>query len=181
MENVLIEDAIEIREKFNVKALYYEINYAEKKVENDPIFRKWLESQKRERGENGKAFYCRDCKLFYYFIKGRELAEAKRACPLIGYICEYCGELIFGNSLCCIRGGIKNIFYQNLLKGQYDYRQEVVDCLKLIPPFFYAIFFVDISAALFVGRRKSKNCNLYHSFIQEEKVYITSISNSNVL
>ena len=50
MEYALVEDAMEIREKFNLKALHYEVNYAKKIVKYEPIFKKWLESQKRERG-----------------------------------------------------------------------------------------------------------------------------------
>ena len=73
MENPFIEDKLDIREIFNIKGLYYEVNYEQQKVENDPIFKKWLESQKRERGENGRVFYCRDCKLFYYFINEKEI------------------------------------------------------------------------------------------------------------
>ncbi len=86
MENPFVEDKLDIREIFNIKGLYYEVNYEQQKVENDPIFKKWLESQKRERGENGRVCYCRGCKLFYYFINEKELTEAKKTCQNFGYM-----------------------------------------------------------------------------------------------
>ena len=68
MENKLIDDEIELKLIDNIKALLYKINDSKKKVNNDPIIKKWLESQKKERGENGIAAYCIECNLFFYFI-----------------------------------------------------------------------------------------------------------------
>ena len=168
MEGEINGDEIEIKEKYNVKALYYEINYPEKKVEFEPVFKKWLESQKRERGEKGKAFYCRDCNLFFYFINEKEVKNAKEECINIGYICEYCGELIFDDSYCCTKGGIKDIIYSNLLNDHYDCKEENVNCLKLLPHLFYILLFMDITFALFMKKRKTTDSYIFYSFAKKE-------------
>ena len=78
MENKFIEDEIELKEINNIKALYYKVNYLEQKVNEDPVFRRWLESQKKERGENGIVSYCQNCNLFFYFINKNEESELKK-------------------------------------------------------------------------------------------------------
>ena len=170
MENPFIEDKYdkyEITEKFNIKALYYEINYAQQKVKYDPIFKKWFESQKKERGENGIAFYSRDSKLFFYLINKEELREAERRYTDTGELCEFCGEIQY-NYICCIRGGIKEMILEIYLSGDYNCDNDA-DVLKLSPFSFQIYFFFYVSAALFFERRKSTVDNLYDSYLYEKK------------
>ena len=53
MESKLIDDEIEITIINGIKALNFVINDPKKKVSYDPVFKKWLETQIRERGDNG--------------------------------------------------------------------------------------------------------------------------------
>ena len=170
MEHPFIEDKLdkfEIREKSNLKALNYEINYAQQKVKYDPIFKKWFESQKRERGENGIAFYSRDSKLFFYLINEEELREAVSRYSDIGQFCEFCGEIRF-SYLCCIKGGIKEMILDIYLSGKYNCR-DCVDVLKLSPFLFQIYFFVWVSAVLFFERRKPIVERLYDSYLYEKQ------------
>ena len=171
MESSLLEDEIEIREKFNVKALYYKINYPEKKVQYDPIFKKWLKSQKIERGEKGKAFYCKDCKLFFYFKNEKEVQNAKENCSPtnIGYICEYCEEMIFDDSHCCLKGGIKNILHNYALDINFAGDDDNnFNFLLLIPPIFSIASFCIGTSLFFTRRRKSTIDDIFSYYLNED-------------
>ena len=177
MEYALVEDEMEIKEKFNLKALHYEINYAQKKVKNEPVFKKWLESQKRERGK-GKAFYCRDCKLFYYFINEQELNQAKLECPKMGYMCDYCGEMFLSDSYCCLKGGFKNLFYDLLVNGkdddyyknenELDDEEDNFQIAKLFPLTFNIFFFGLMLAVLYARRRRSTDSNIFDYYSSKD-------------
>ena len=167
MENKFIEDEIELKEINNIKALYYKVNYPEQKVNEDPVFRRWLESQKKEKGENGIVSYCQNCNLFFYFINENEENETKRICCndyFFGHFCNYCDQIIIPDSYCCIRGGIKLLFQDNLLNGKYGYKEEIFDCIKFIPIIFFFIFFVNISCVLFVNKRRTIKNVIFSSY-----------------
>ena len=113
-----------------------------------------LESQKRERGENGRVYYYRDSKLFVYFINEKEIKEARNECIDLGHICEFCGELIIGESLCCVIGAIKYMFLDIFLSGEYSCR-NCIDALKL-SPFFFQSFFLFVFHWLFLLKEEDQ-------------------------
>ena len=80
MENKLLDNEIEINNINNIKALVFKINYPTLNFVNHPKFRKWLELQKRERGNNGFIAFCRKCNLFFYFMDEFEEKETKKKC-----------------------------------------------------------------------------------------------------
>ena len=104
MENILLDDEIEYKIINNIKALYFEINYPTIKIINQPKFKKWLELQKIERGVNGYVRYCNNCNLFFYFVDKNEERNTK-CCDYhnFGKICNYCGEIYYNYSFCCIK------------------------------------------------------------------------------
>ena len=70
MENKLIDDEIEIREINDLKALYYKIKYPEQKINDDPIFKKWISSLKEK---NGLITYCNKCNLFFHLSNEKKV------------------------------------------------------------------------------------------------------------
>ena len=165
MENRLINEEIEIREKYNLKALYYKLTYEERKVKNNPIINEWLDSQKRERGENGKIYYCITCNLFFYLINEKEVKEVKSKCIDVGYICDYCGEIMSRNSYCCLRGGMKETFFDMLLRTEKIYEEDyIINCVKLTP-LLSSIFFIGlIYNALYFNKRKAIVSNVFYTY-----------------
>ena len=58
MENKLIEDDLTYEEINGVKGLKFKIQYSHTKIDENPIFKKWLSSEKLSKGDNGIACYC---------------------------------------------------------------------------------------------------------------------------
>ena len=170
MENLLLDDEIEYKTINNIKALCFKIDYPTIKIMNQPKIKKWLEFQKKERGNNGFISYCRECNLFFYFIDENEEEETKRKCCInlyYGRICNYCGEIYFEDSFCCIINGIIENFKFTLFDENYRYKHELYEKLKLIPFLFTIFCCLSLLLAIFIDRRMIINDRIFSSFSEK--------------
>ena len=164
MENKLIEEEL-IYEKVNgVKGLKYKLQYSNIKIGKDPKIKKWLSSEKISKGDNGIACYCIKCNLLFYFQNENELIETKKKCCdslFYGYICKYCGEIFFRNSLCCLKNGMNETFKKFIFTIDFN---ECSQYIILFPIITYLIFFISLYGALFYLRRKKKDNDKFSSY-----------------
>ena len=172
MENKFLDDEIELKEINNIKALYYKISYPNKRVNGDPIFIKWLETQKKERGDNGIVSYCKNCNLFFYFMNEKERNETKKICCEsynYGYICKYCKQILFVDSFCCTIGGLIDLIKYNLFNRRYEKEKNYFyDCLKFIPFIFLLILFINVNLAIFGSKRMRINNDEFSSYLGKD-------------
>ena len=171
MENLLLDDEIEYKTINNIKALCFKIDYPTIKIINQPKIKKWLEFQKKERGNNGFISYCRECNLFFYFIDENEEEETKRKCCsdlYYGRICNYCGEIYFFDSQCCLINGIIENFKFTLFDENYRYKHELYEKLKLIPFLFTFICCLSILFSFFITRRMIINGRIFSCFDEKD-------------
>ena len=153
MENKLIEDDLTYEEINGVKGLKFKIQYSHTKIDENPIFKKWLSSEKLSKGDNGIACYCINCNLFFYFQNEDELNKTKLKCCHLynyGYICKYCGEIYLDTSLCCIKNGMKCTFEEVLFGWDFNYLSQYLALFPIITNF---LFFVSLYGALFYFRK----------------------------
>ena len=166
MENKLIEDELNYEEINNLKGLKYILQYSNTKVSEDPIIKKWLSSEKLAKGDNGIACYCQKCNLFFYFQNENELNETKKKCCdslFYGYICKYCGEIFFRNSLCCLKNGMNETFKKFIFTIDFN---ECSQYIILFPIITYLIFFISLYGALFYFRRTTVDNNEFSCYDQ---------------
>jgi len=165
MENIL-DDEIEYKTINKIKALYFEINYPTIKIINQPKFKKWLESQKMERGNNGYVGYCQKCNLFFYFVDKME--EINTNCGYdhyFGKICNDCGEIYDNYSYWCIKKGIIGTLKEILFDGYYCSGSGIFTKIKLIPFIFIYFFSWSIIFGIFFNRKKKINNNMFANYI----------------
>ena len=175
MENILLDDEFEYKTINNIKGLVFKINYPTIKIKNQPKIKKWIEFQKMERGNNGYVSYCKKCHLFFYFLNEKEEKETKNKCCDdydFGKICNYCGEIYFDNSLCCLINGIIRALKITLFDEKYVFSDDIFDKIKLIPFIFIFIFSVSIIFGIFGNRRKTINNNIFSSFSDRDNCQI---------
>ena len=93
-------------------------------------------------------------------------------------LCDYCEELIFKESFCCIKGGMKKILKSHINDFKYGGRGSNIHFLKLIPFIFFIAFFVNVGCCIFFDKRrklslstfttrKDNNC-IFSSYDQKE-------------
>ena len=168
MENKLIEDELIYEEINGVKGLKYKFQYFNSKVGKDPKIKKWLSSEKLSKGDNGITCYCIKCNLFFYFQNGNELNETKKKCCNsygYGYIWNYCGEIFFRTSLCCIKNGLKDEFEEFIFSIKFN---QISEYLILFPNITYFIFFIILYSALFYDRRAKIDNNEFSSYAHKD-------------
>ena len=175
MENLISYDNIEIKEINNLKALYFKVDYPKKKIYDEPIFKTWLEIQKRERGHNGFICYCRKCYLFFYFMNENEKIETKKKCCddySFGKICNYCKEIYFECSYCCTKRSIIESLKLNLFNGKYNCKGDIYYTIKILPFLFFIYLFFSIFLCFYFGRREKVNKEIFSSVFDRENCYM---------
>ena len=171
MENLLLDNEIEYKTINHINALFFKINYPTIKIMNQPKIKKWLEFQKIERGNNGFISYCRECNLFFYFMNEKEEDETKGKCCgeyCFGRICNYCGEIYFEDSFCCIINGIIERFKYAIFDGNYTCKGEIYDKIKLIPFLFIIFCAFNLLFAIFINKRMTINGEIFSSFGEKD-------------
>jgi len=168
MENKLIEDELIYEEINGVKGLKYKLQYSNTKVGKDPIFKKWLSSEKLSKGDNGIVCYCKNCNLFIYLQNKNEINEtATKCCNSFGYgyICNYCGEIFFISSLCCIKNGLKNEFEEFIFSIKFN---QISEYFIFFPIITYFIFFLILFSALFYDRKAKIGDDEFSSYSEKD-------------
>ena len=170
MENIIIEDEIEYKKINNINALVLKINYPSIKIKSQSNYKTWLEIQKKERGNNGFVSFCRKCNVLFYFISENEENITKKKCCndyCYGKICDYCGELYFENSFCCLKNGIIESFKLALFDGNYTCEKDVYYITKIIPFMFIVYFSFNLLFGIFMNRRMTINGNMFSSICEK--------------
>ena len=132
MEISLIEEEAKIEEIKGYKTLKYKVKNNGKNMDKIPVYNQWLKLMKTEKGENGIISYCTKCYSFYYFENVRQKHSITTGnCDYYCFadFCEYCGELFYEGSICCLRKSF-DMFY---IYSYTLYFEDFCLCLVFIP------------------------------------------------
>ena len=183
MENKYIEEKIELKKINGLNAFYYKVLYPEQNIKELPMIKKWIFSQKIK---NGILIYCKKCNLFFYLENKNNKIIKPKCCDDYDYgqICNYCGQLYFDNSNCCIKNAI-NTTKKFLFDDINDYKRDIINIFKYFPFTFFIYIIFSITSGFFLERRKTVKNDIFSNYYSENNsginVYIFSIVVSSIL
>ena len=132
----------------------------EGEIIKNPIFKKWLKEQIRNKGRGG-LYLCDECNIYSYLKSGKDFMCKGEHCHS-KYICLYCGHDFYGDCYCCAKNGLKHTFRGYLFEGCYSFHLR--DGIKIIPYIFNLIFVGTIYFGLFFHRRIKYGDNKYSNY-----------------
>ena len=161
MENTLVEyeDNINSKEIKGITCLHYKLNYKDEIFIKNPIFKKWLNEEKRKKGNNGLLYMCEKYNFFFYFKDKNEYNSFKSGETSFNFIeiCKYCYQIYYGGYYCCPIKGFKMASTEYLLDGEYTCNimrgDGCLECVKSLPLLFNIVLIGTIYCGFFFQRR----------------------------
>ena len=146
----------------NRKGLKFDFQSNVKEILNKDTFKDWLTQMKSNYGEDGIICYCVKCNLFFYFENLQRKNTFNHNDGNCSYtdlaeFCEYCGELYFKQSFCCMKKAF-TLFEREV------YTSLEVDCQDycfMMPIISFIFYFSVFFHLIMTVRKKNKHIKDY--------------------
>ena len=181
-----MENDGEEKQSMNNKTIYFKLDYPGQNLKENRIFIDFKKKIK-QRGKDGKIYYCKKDKLYFCVIKENTEINPKyysyyQTCPLCNnYICYYCRRIISpsmrnkGN--CCVQLKLDNYF----CLGTQDSIKKIIlsNPTYFIPLFsFFLFYFISVNLLFFrliLKETKSSNDKLYYSYLNNHHGFLIRV------